>query len=209
MKQWFAVFLMAAGLNAHAQTTNRFLLVASNTPIPTMTAQLRTEKAGDFAYERAFISTPFTKFAFLVPQNYTLRDAQGNSLTAQHRALNGHLTISLKPLLDCSSTECFQEYCRTELLGEFPTAKITEESTRMVNEHESSVFDLNYYLRGTDPWQVRAVFTRVRGGILEISVTSSKEDFKSTQYDLNTLLLTFRESDAGGKLVIPPLSDRF
>jgi hypothetical protein len=94
------------------------------------------------------------------------------------------------------------------LLQRHPGAKILEEFTLSALSRRGPAFDLRWNANGGMPRCERVVFIPALAGVLEFSLVASPEKFVAAQAEYDLLLLTFRASDARGKLVVPVLSDK-
>jgi hypothetical protein len=176
---------------------------------PPLQVEVRHEGGpGMAAANRAYVTAGTNKFAFLMPDGFRLETADPQKVTLVSADYNCLLTWRILGPVPPESPDLDPASCRELLLECHPGGKIVEEFTLPALGRRGPAFELRWNAKGGAPRYERVVFIPALAGVLEFSLVSSPEKFKAAQPEFDLLLLSFRASDANGKLVVPVLSDK-
>jgi hypothetical protein len=179
------------------------------TNAPPLRVEVRHEGGpGLSAANRAYVTAGTNKFAFQLPDGFRLETADPQKVTLVSADYNSLLTWRILGPVPSETPELASAACRELLMERHPGGKIIEEFTLPSLGGRGPAFDVRWNATGGGPRDERIVFIPALAGVLEFSLVSSPEKFKTAQPELDTLLLTMRASDANGKLVVPVLSDK-
>jgi hypothetical protein len=95
-------------------------------------------------------------------------------------------------------------FFRDLVLEQHAGAKILEEFIMPAAGKAGAAFDLQMAGSQGTLRKARVTFVPTEAGVLQFTVEGSADKFKAALADFQTLLLTFRSSDADGKLKMPP-----
>ena len=203
----FAVTFVPFGLLAwSARAADPAWGCASN--LPPLRVEVRHEGGpGLLAAYRAYVKAGTNKFAFQMPTGFRLDKADPQSVTLVSEDYNCVLTWRILGPVPPGSAE-LPAALRELLLQRHPRGQIVQEFTMPALSQHGPAFDLRWNANGGMPRCERAAFMQSLAGILEFSLVASPEKFKAARPDYDLLLISFRASDAKGKLVVPILSDK-
>ncbi len=184
---------------------------AAGTPRP-LHVWLRKE-AAPYAVPRytafaTMLNMASNKFAFLVPEGFLIRSDPGcGILTLANRQGNDSITLAVldSPWSDASALSA-DDY-RQAIMKDYPTATIIHEFSHGAAGGSGPGFDLQWKASGSIVECKRVMFLSSPAGVLELTATTSRNDFDSLTKSLEGLLQTIRYS-TDGVLKIPPLPDR-
>jgi len=180
---------------------------ASNTP--PLRVEVRHEGGpGISAANRAYVTAGTNTFAFQMPAGFRLETADPQKVSLVSADFNCLLTWRILGPVPPESPDLDPASCRALLLERHPGGKIVEEFPLPALGRRGPAFELRWNASGGAPRYERVVFIPALAGVLEFSLVSSPEKFKAAQPEFDLLLLSFRASDAKGKLVVPMLSDK-
>jgi hypothetical protein len=180
---------------------------ASN--LPPLRVEVRHEGGpGLSAADRAYVTAGTNKFAFQMPAGFRLETSDPQSVTLVSSDYSCVLTWRIFGPVPSESPELDPAACREVLLQRHPGAKILEEFTLSALSRRGPAFDLRWNANGGMPRCERVLFIPALAGKLEFSLVASPERFLAAQSEFDLLLISFRASDAKGKLVVPMLSDK-
>jgi hypothetical protein len=180
---------------------------ASNAP--PLQVDLRHEGGpGLAAANRVYVTAGTNKFAFQLPEGFRLETADPQKITLVSADYNSLLTWRILGPVPSGNPGLSSASCRELLMERHPGGKIMEEFTLASLGRRGPAFDFRWSAKGGGPRDERIVFIPALAGVLEFSLVSSPERFKAAQSELGLLLLSFRASDAKGKLVVPILSNK-
>jgi hypothetical protein len=172
-------------------------------------ATLRKEDA-PFADPRytAFItvlSRANKKFAFLVPQGFSLRgDPASGTMTLANWQGNSSITFAILDSDSSDTSALSADDYRELVLREYPTAVIVKEFNRYAARGSGPAFDLQWKASGSIVECKRVMFISTPAGVLEFTATTSQKNFDELNKSLDSMLQTFRLS-TDGVLKVPPL----
>jgi hypothetical protein len=180
---------------------------ASN--LPPLRVEVRHEGGpGLSAANRAYVTAGTNKFAFQVPVGFRLDTADPQSVTLVSADYNSLLNWRILGPLPAETPELAVASCRELLLERRSGGKILEEFTLAALGQRGPAFDLHWNAKGGTLRRERVAFIPALAGVLEFSLVASPAQFKAALPEFDLLLLSFRASDANGKLVVPMLSDK-
>jgi hypothetical protein len=199
--------LLPLGLVAWPATAEEPASVGANPP--PVRVEVRHEGGpGLSAVDRAYVTAGTNKFGFQMPAGFRLVPSDEEKLTLVSADYNCLLTWRNLGHVLPGSSELDPAQCRELLLQRQPGAKVLEEFSLNALGQRGPAFDLRWNASGGTPRRERVVFIPGLAGIMEFSLVSSLEKFDAAMPKFDLLLLTFRASDANGKLEMPVLSDR-
>lgn len=176
---------------------------------PPLRVEVRHEGGpGLSAADRAYVTAGTNKFAFLMPPGYRPEASDPDKLTLFSTDHNCLLIWRNLGHVLSGSSELDPAQCRELLSRRQPAVKILEEFSLGALGRLGPAFDLRWNATGGGPRRERIVFIPAQAGVMEFSLVSSLEKFEAARPDFDYLLVSFRASDANGKLVVPILSDR-
>ena len=156
--------------------------------------------------DRAYLVAGTNRFAFLVPPELRLQVVDQRRVqlfTADYSRL---LTVKVLDRPSPGTPQLDVNLSREHVLKEYPGAKILSQSAPTVCGREGLGFEFEWIADGKLARRSRVVLAGTSAGMLELSVTSSPEQFESALLGFNTLLLTLVASEPGGKLNVAPIS---
>jgi len=173
-------------------------------------AEVRTDhEEGSVPARRAFVTAGTNRFAFSVPEGFHLEPSTPNLVSLisadYHSVLTFHVAAPGAP----AGQEPPAAVCREAVLQQHPDAKILQQFTLRAANRTGPAFDVAWNAPGGSQRNQRVAFIPAMAGTLEFSLVCTTDAFQKAQYDLNFLLLTFRASDAQGKLDLPRFSNKF
>ena len=157
---------------------------------------------------RAYVTAGTNKFAFLLPDGFRLDQSDPCRVALVSSDFACLLTLRIIGALPPGAEGPDAGACRKQVLTEHPGAKILEEFSRSAANRSGPAFDFRWSASTKLERHALAAFIPSQAGILEFRLVSSLEKFEASRAAFNSLLLTFRASDANGRLSIVPLSDR-
>jgi hypothetical protein len=176
---------------------------------PPLRVEVRHEGGpGLSAADRAYVTAGTNKFAFLMPPGYRLEASGPDKVTLFSADYNSQLIWRNLGHVLSGSSELDPAQCRELLSRRQPAVKILEEFSLGALGRLGPAFDLRWNATGGGPRRERIVFIPAHAGVMEFSLVSSLEKFEAARPEFDYLLVSFRASDANGKLVVPILSDR-
>jgi hypothetical protein len=176
---------------------------------PPLQVEVRHEGGpGLSAANRVYVTAGTNKFAFQLPVGFRLETGDPQKITLVSADYNSLLTWRILGPVPSATPESASATYRELLMERHPGGKIIEEFTRPAVGRRGPAFDVRWSASTGGPRDERIVFIPALAGVMEFSLVSSPEKFKAAQPELDLLLLSFRASDAKGKLVVPLLSDK-
>ena len=178
---------------------------ASNAP--SFKAEVRYEGGPGFspAY-RAYLTVGTNRFAFLIPSGFRLRVSEQRRVQLIKADYSCLLTVQFLEGLPLGAKELNIESGRETVLQRYPGARILDQSAPKVCGCAGLSYDLEWIAPGKLVQRTRVILVGTNAGIMELSLTSSPEQFGAAQRGFNTLLLTLVASDSSGKLTVAPIS---
>jgi hypothetical protein len=158
----------------------------------------------DFAY----VTFGTNKFGFVVPAGYRLETAAAQKVTLVSADYNCLLTFRVFEPDPPGTTELDPAHYRDLLVNSHPGGKIVDEFSLAAVSRRGPAFDLLWNASGSVPRRELVLFIPSIAGVLEFSLVSSLEKFEAARRGFNALLITFRTTEADGRLIMPVLSDR-
>ena len=156
--------------------------------------------------DRAYLAAGTNRFAFLIPPELRLQVVEQRRVqlfTADYSLL---LTVQVLDRPSPGTPQLDVNVSREHILKEYPGAKILSQSAPTVCGREGLGFEFEWIADGNLARRSRVVLAGTSAGMLELSVSSSPEQFESALLGFNTLLLTLVASEPGGKLNVAPIS---
>jgi hypothetical protein len=157
---------------------------------------------------RTYVTCGTNKFTFLMPAGFRLDTTDPQKLTLVSADLSRLLIWHILGPLPSEAAELDPAQYRELLLSRHPGAKILEEFSLGAVGRHGPAFDLRWGAAGGLERRERVLFIPAPAGVLEFSLVSSLEKFEAGRQEFDGLLVTFRASDANGKLVVPMISDK-
>jgi hypothetical protein len=178
-------------------------------PLP-LQAQVRTDnEPGSVPARRAFVTAGTNRFAFSVPQGFHLDSSSQDVVSLISGDYHSLLTFRIAAPAALAGQEPQAAVWRDALLQQHPAAKILRQFTLTAANRTGPAFDAAWSAPGGLQRNQRVAFIPASAGTLEFSLVCTTDAFHQAQYDLNFLLLTFRASDAQGRLDLPRFSNKF
>ena len=157
---------------------------------------------------RAFITCGTNKFTFLVPDGYRLETSDPQKIALASADLKCLITWRLRNSMPSEAAELDPAHYREVLLSRHPGGKILETFSLSAVGHRGPAFDMRWSGAGGLARQERVLFVPSTAGVLEFSLLSSLDRFNASRQDFDAVLVSFRASDATGKLVVPMISNQ-
>ena len=158
---------------------------------------------------RAYLTIGTNRFAFLVPAGLGLQVLDQRRVHLFTGDYSCVLTVQFLESSSLDPREMNPDLSREIVLKRYAGAKILAQSSPNVCGRPASGFDLDWLAGGTLLRRTRVVLLGTDSGLMELSLSSSLEQFGPSQRHFNTLLLTLVASDPEGKLNVAPISNRF
>jgi hypothetical protein len=173
-------------------------------------AEVRTDhEAGSLPARRAFVTAGTNRFAFSVPAGFRIESSNGDSVSLVSTDYHSVLTFRIAAPGAPPGREPPAEVWRQTVLERHPGAAILRQFTLTAANRTGPAFDAAWGAPGGLQRYERVGFIPALAGTLEFSLVCAPDTFQKAQSDLNFVLLTFRASDAQGKLDLPRFSDKF
>ncbi|MGA2867416.1 MAG: hypothetical protein ABSF95_23325 [Verrucomicrobiota bacterium] len=177
---------------------------------PQLKAEVRTDnEPGLLPMRRAFVSAGTNRFAFSIPEGFRPEFSNQNQVSLVSADYNTLLSFRIATHWPPANQGPESAPWRENVLRQRPFAKILQEFTLTAANQSGPAFDVAWSAPGGQQCRQRVAFIPSRAGTLEFSLMCGTEAFQKTQYDLNFILLTFRASDAEGKLDLPRFSSKY
>ena len=157
---------------------------------------------------RAFVTCGTNKFTFLMPDGFRLDISQPRKLTLVSADLSCLLTWRVLGPMPPEGTPLNHALYRNVLLSQHPGGKILEEFSLAALGRFGPAFDLRWGASGGLARRERIMFIESLAGVVEFSLVSSLEKFEAGKQEFDAWRLSFRASDANGKLVVPMMSNK-
>jgi hypothetical protein len=181
---------------------------ATNLP-PSVKAELKVETGpGQIPARRAYLTAGTNRFAFLVPEDFRLDASDPQKVTVVSPDNTKVLTVRILGPMPPETWELQAATYRELLLERNPDVQIREEFSLTAAGRRGPAFDLQWSTSTGGQQACRIAFIPSNAGVLEFSLLTSRELFAQAQPSLYLIMLTFRASDAKGRLDIAPLSDK-
>lgn len=159
---------------------------------------------------RVYVSAPPMKFALLTPWGYRLDTQTAKEVQFATEDYDCFIDFRIADPDHTDTATPDSAYCGNLALSRFPGATIRDRFPQSAgNGINGQAFDMDWKGSGEVAQTVRVVYIPSKVGILEFSLTCPQPKFKTAQYQLNSVLLTFRAADQNEKLDIAPLSNKF
>jgi hypothetical protein len=158
---------------------------------------------------RAFVTAGTNRFAFCVPEGFRLEPSTPDLVSFVSLDYHSLLTFHIASPGSPAGQEPGAAICRQAVLEQHPGAKILHQFTLTAANRAGPAFDAVWSAPGGLQRDQRVAFIPSMAGTLEFGLVCTTDTFQKAQYDLNFLLLTFRASDAQGKLDLPRFSNKF
>ena len=158
----------------------------------------------DFAY----VTFQTNKFGFVMPPGFRLETADPLKVTLVSADLSCLLSFRVLDSAPAGGAELDHATYRELLLARHPGGRILEEFSLPAVSRRGPAFDLRWNATGGVPRRERVLFIPTAAGVLEFSVLSSLEKFEAGREAFSALLVTFRTTEADGRLIMPVMSDR-
>lgn len=211
------IALLAATLNTSllagpAEATDTAANYSTNLPalkLPAFKVAIRDESGpGQVATRRAFLNAGTNKFAFIMPDGLRMDSSDPKRVTLASADYSCIISVSFLNSVSPDAAELDAETCRQVVLSRYPGAKILEEFALAAANRGGPAFDLKWTPGGQMARSARVAFIPSAAGVLEFSLDSTQEKFPQAQRILHLLMLSFRASNAEGKLENAPLLDK-
>jgi hypothetical protein len=160
---------------------------------------------GQIPASRAYITVGTNRFAFLVPGGFKIDTSDGQRVLMV-RADCG-CVLSIRILETLSSPGLTADVCRQKILQEHPSCTIDAEFSLAAGNSAGPAFEIRWKGDGGVRRSARIAYVPMYGGVVEFALDSSPEKFGAMLTHLNDVMLTFRASDATGKIEPTPLYD--
>ena len=196
---WLPACFAAVAEPAYAGTSNS----------PPVRFEVRHEAGpGLSATDRAYVTAGTNTYGFQMPTGFRLEPSTEEKVRLVSADYNCLLVWRNLGHVLPESSDLDPAQCRKLLLQRQPDAKIMEEFTLGALGRRGPAFDVRWNGSGGMPRRERVVFIAAQAGIMEFSMVSSLDKFEAASSDFDLLRLSFRASDAKGKLEMPVLSDK-
>jgi hypothetical protein len=173
-------------------------------------AEVRTDnEPGSLPARRAFVTAGTNRFAFSVPEGFRLDSSSQDLVSLISGDYHSVLTFRIAAPAALASQEPPAAVWRQAVLEQHPGATILRQFTLTAANRTGPAFDAAWSAPGGLQRNQRVAFIPALAGTLEFSLVCTTDAFLKAQYDLNFVLLTFRASDAQGRLDLPRFSNKF
>jgi hypothetical protein len=173
-----------------------------------LSAELRHEGGpGLLPVERLYLTAGTNTFAFLIPEGFKLKSRTDRSVILANDDYSAQISFSLSSFFSQGDAVDSQA-CRENLLGQFPGSKIVKNFSAVADNQNGPAFELQAPGPSGTWRRAQIAFIPSHAGVLQFSMVSSPETFDEGRHKLSTVMLTFRASDANGRLSISPISDK-
>jgi hypothetical protein len=202
-----AVNTQAAEQAESPATNNWFNSWTNNTSLKTDVK--REVSPGMRPVTRAYISAGSRRFGVEVPEGYQVQSSMPDQVTMTTKDLTSSLGFRIAGKATEDAWALKPEFFRDLVLEQFAGAKILEEFVMPAAVGKMGLaFDLQMSGPSGTMRRARVTFVPTDAGILQFNTLASLEKFKPALADFHTLMLTFRASDADGKLEMPALPQK-
>jgi hypothetical protein len=173
-------------------------------------AEARTDiEAGSLPARRVFVTAGTNRFAFSLPEGFRLESSSPDVVSLVSKDYLSQLTFRIAAPGAPAGQEPPPALWRQAVLEQHPGANILQQFTLSAHNRTGPAFDAAWSAPGGQQRTQRVAFIPALAGTLEFSLVCPTDAFEKARYDLNLLLLTFRASDAQGKLQLPRFSNKF
>jgi hypothetical protein len=159
----------------------------------------------DFAY----VTFGTNKFGFVMPAGFRLEKEDSQKVTLVSADFSCLLTFRVLEPLPPDVTELDPDHYRSLLLNRRRGGKILDEFSLVAASRRGPAFDLRWNAPGPVSRRERVLLIPSDAGVLEFSLVSSLENFEAGRRAFSSFLITFRTTEANGRLEMPVLSNRF
>ncbi|HXP59255.1 MAG TPA: hypothetical protein VN829_02130 [Dongiaceae bacterium] len=158
---------------------------------------------------RVLVTAGTNRFAFSVPEGFRLVASDPDSVSLASTDYRSLLTFHIAAPGAPAGEEPPPALWREAVLQQHPGAKILQQFTLTAANRTGPAFDAAWVAPRGERRSQRVAFIPALAGTLEFNLVCTADAFEKARYDLNFLLLTFRASDAQGKLDLPRFSNKF
>ena len=177
------------------------------TNAPALSAELRHDSGeGIMDSDWVYISAGTNRYAFLAPAGMRLDGAGENRIVLRNEDLS--CVLSVRVLDVPFGEEVNSQYARQILQAEHSNASVVGERGACANGRPGPALDAEWYGPAGALKCERVALIPCHSKVLEFATVCSRESFGKGQRYLSTVMLTFRASDANGKLTIVHLSNK-
>ncbi|HZR16577.1 MAG TPA: hypothetical protein VFE51_04560 [Verrucomicrobiae bacterium] len=190
-------------------TQSAFGYLSGITNPPPVTAQVHHEEGpGLLPADRVYVTIGAEKFAFLVPAGYKLEQSSGRVVTMATADYSCQIAFRLAGPMPADGGELNPGVYSAKVMETFPGAAILRTFSAFAEGRQGPAFEIQLTGAGGAARRGKLAFIPSRTSVLQFSLTCSPEKFEEASRQLNTVMLTFRASDAQGELHVSPLSDK-
>jgi hypothetical protein len=158
---------------------------------------------------RAFVRWGTNKFTFLMPDGYRLDMSATQKVMLVSTDLSCLISWRILGPAPSDAADLDPAQYRELVLSRHPGARMLNEFSLNALGRYGPVFDLRWGGAGGLMRRERVLFIPALAGVLEFSLVSSPEKFDAGREKFDGLRLSFRASDANGKLAVPTMSNKF
>lgn len=176
----------------------------------TNTMQTTTARESIFGKEqitRAYVTSGKKTFTFVVPQGYRVDSSNPEELILAGPGFSNFISLHVRGEASAEKPLSTEMY-RGVATGRFSDAEIVEEFSLSAANASGPAFELHGKTATGLARSARVAFIPCGGQVVEFCLTANPEKYGPSLKDLQTLMLTFRVSDAGGKPDIAVLSEK-
>ncbi len=205
--------LAAASLAAAASpilaSTTAEAGAGGDTNTPAILALVRHEEGpGLLPADRVYVTAGTNKFAFLVPAGFKMEPWNDGRVALVNRDYSCQMTFQLAGPLPAEGNELDPEVYSRRVLAEHPGGVITRTFSAIADSRRGPAYEAECLGPARTLRRAQVAFIPSQNAVLEFSLVCGPDQFEAARHQLNTVMLTFRASDANGELHISPLSDK-
>jgi len=179
----------------------------SQTNAPVLAAELRHEGGeGVMDSDWVYMVAGTNRYAFLAPAGMRLDVAGESRVVLRNNDLSCFLTVRVIDLT--FGEEVNSQYARQILQAEHSNATVLQENGACANGRTGPGLDAEWSGPAGVMKRQRVAYIPCHNKVLEFATVCSPESFAAGQRNFSTVLLTFRASDAQGKLTINHISSK-
>ena len=180
----------------------------SQTNSPTLQlATLREPMVGRDPILRAYVTSGNKRFTFVVPGGFRLDSSKPGELLMTSSDFACAITLRVANLVTPAKAVTADAF-RGLVTARYAETQITDEFSMTAADGTGPAYDLQGKTPEGLSRHARVGFVPAGGQLLEFSLVANPDKFSTFLGDLQSIILTFRVSDADGKPDIAVLSDR-
>ena len=181
--------------------------IAATNAVVFQLATFKVPLLGREPLTRAHLTCGAKRFTFVVPEGYRVDAADPERVVMVSSNFSCFITLRAAAF-PCGDNAPESQACKDRLLETYPGATITEEFALCAGGAMGPAFDLQSKTTKGVKQARRVAFIPCLGGALEFCLSTTPEQFAKSLGKLQTVMLTFRSSEVGGKIDVAQFSDQ-